>query len=545
MNAHEERDHMSREIARGLRDALAGALGPNPAPMAWEAARDVAQLLGLPGLDQALAACEPHATPPRPVEVEHLRSRLHRLAIASAQTGGLAPFFSADRELQSLGDKVATLQWASSGTPYAAPGAASPVLTLAAVDALAELVPAAALPALQVTRMSAPAAAALRAACDWLGLDAHRVASLTVSEGSLALSCHPAHLGGLGAAADVLGSVDGHVAPGPIGTWMLRAPVITENPTFLMVEQGHLPLALPWHSIVRLRMLSGADSPPADAPVLPSLTSASRPASERPAALIAHGRQRAWLLADRLVWRLAARPDDAEVSPPLPGLTRTVRADDGTVYWVVEPAWLLRGVTPLPFPEGEAPAIAPPASPPPAEAAPVALTSAHVTPLPASGQASEGLPATAPDAPEPAAPAAIDWLSRFAASEPPRTALVAEDSFVARVFLQRLLEQHGFEVTTVETAADLRRQLAAADWRFVFADVHLPDAGGRAHLREILEARTLGAAGFRLVALTRDEEDEVAARDAGADRRLRKPFEADEIAALLESEGLTTNEADA
>ena len=104
-----------------------------------------------------------------------------------------------------------------------------------------------------------PVAAALRAALDWLlGEGAPRPRPSFASDGqALEVTCEGIVYAGLHPAAEVLGSVGAHL--GPAGNrpnaWTVRVPVATERETFLMVEQGDLQLAIPWHAVARVRLM--------------------------------------------------------------------------------------------------------------------------------------------------------------------------------------------------------------------------------------------------------------------------------------------------
>ncbi len=88
----------------------------------------------------------------------------------------------------------------------------------------------------------------------------------------------------------------------------------------------------------------------------------------------------------------------------------------------------------------------------------------------------------------------------------------------------------GFDVRAVETAAALRDELERHAWSLVCVDVELPDEAGAAFLAGLV-ARHGQRTPF--VALVRDAEDRAAARHAGIERTLRKPFDEEEISFLL------------
>jgi CheY-like chemotaxis protein len=112
-----------------------------------------------------------------------------------------------------------------------------------------------------------------------------------------------------------------------------------------------------------------------------------------------------------------------------------------------------------------------------------------------------------------------------------REVLVAEDSITARIFLVRILEQRGFAVHAVGTAAELRALVPLGPWALVCADSELPDARGSEFLIEIM--RAAGATGSPMVALVRDGADERLARLAGVAATLRKPYEPAAVARVL------------
>jgi CheY-like chemotaxis protein len=184
----------------------------------------------------------------------------------------------------------------------------------------------------------------------------------------------------------------------------------------------------------------------------------------------------------------------------------------------------------------QAPAEAAPESM--AEAAPAAAADTEPAPepfvAPAPAAVLEHVPAAVLEpvvsAPPPAAPPAIE-----AEAARPR-ALIAEDSITACIFLERLLQQRGFAVTTVGNARDLRLTLTRERWDLVLVDVDLPDAPGGSGLVG-LSPRRAGGAGAEIVALVRDREDSALARAAGVQHVLRKPFEHGDVAHVLTTLG--------
>lgn len=601
----------SQEVALGLIGALAPVLADLPTPGAMKVAGEAAQLLGLDGLGALLAICAPHAGRAWPMEVLPALDRLRRLTAQAAEAGSVEAFQRANRELAGLADEISVLHWSPvsaeglvrEGEP--APVAERSIATLSLADTLDEMPLAddASREVARVARLLPPVAAALRAALDWLVGDSDRSLTLRAEGSVLEVMCDRIAFQGLGPASAVLAAVQGNLGPvavDPPGAWSVRVALHAARTAYLMLVQGGVPIAIPWHAVLRLRMAEVGEAasrrdlgewPLVDGPFGPV---AGPAAGGVPLALVAHGRKRAWIAADRLVWRL-----DAEPAPPLgpapdEGLTSMVRTEEGDRYWLAEPSWLLRTIEapalarpvsqPVP-PEAAAPrkvttAPATPARPSEAKPAPAAgaaaarpdqrpvrdlprlrlLTPADVEPIgpedieaqaiapPASARpappVTRSAPARAPDSaprvPVREAQAPPARLAPAPGPRPLRTALVAEDSLTARMFLTRSLERLGFEVRGVETAAALRAELERGVWSVACVDVELPDDAGLAFLAGLI-ARHGGRTPF--VALVRDVEDRVMARNAGMDRMVRKPFDESELEQVLNRLGLIPRRA--
>jgi CheY-like chemotaxis protein len=358
----------AREIARALAGALEPALAPGTPGAALAMARDVAQMLALEGLDRALQGLERHAGDAWPEPFAPLLERVAALREAALAAGTIEPFQRADLELAGLAAEVEALEWAP-GTAAGGP----PAPTLAATEALEGVAAPDDLAGLARTRLSAPVAAALRAALDWLGgAVPRRPLRVRAEDSVLEVWVAVAEPTGLRAASEVLGAVEGSLGPvdgaAPAGTWRLRVPAQAPRPAFLMVLQGGVHLALPWHAVLHVHMLPAADV--ADArPAAPVLAPLAAPDDagdgERPVVMVAHGLRRAWLVADRLVWRFPADPCDPPAGPPAPALAGTVRTDEGETWWRVDVARLLSEVEPLAVPDLAAPRALPAPEPPP------------------------------------------------------------------------------------------------------------------------------------------------------------------------------------
>ncbi|HYM81375.1 MAG TPA: response regulator [Candidatus Limnocylindria bacterium] len=202
--------------------------------------------------------------------------------------------------------------------------------------------------------ISVAVAAAVRAAVEWLTDDGGpvRPPRLSDDDGVLELTFDQVAHAGVVAASEVLESADANLGPGANGngTWVIRAPVLAERETFLMVEQGTLGLAVPWHAVVRVRLIptEAIDSTARRHryPVLAPYVEPVREFSERPAVLIGLGLKRGLLVADRLIWRMSAEKSTVAGAGPVPGLHRQVRSDEGESYWIVDPRHVLHPVAP-------------------------------------------------------------------------------------------------------------------------------------------------------------------------------------------------------
>jgi CheY-like chemotaxis protein len=394
---------------------------------------------------------------------------------------------------------------------------------------------------LEQVRLSAIVAATTRAALDLaLGDEAPRRLAAAWDDGALELTCPLPAAGDLAAAAALLETVDGSLGRTEDGqAWTARVPVLGARTLFLMLRQGTLPLAVPWHAVLRVRLATRpaleAMARRAGSTVLAPFVSVSTGPAERPAVLVANGLRRAFLVADLLVWRMPAEPVETDESAPAAPLVGTVRTSEGEVYWVADPALLLREVDPPPLPAPARRAFTPRPMEPSAAAPPRPASPAAPTPAaPASPESS----AAAPPRPQLVELRRQDVEPLFERPAPPppapvpaRRALVAEDSLVGRVFLQRLLELRGYQVEGVGTAGELERDLGRGPWALVLADVELPDSTRGEHLARAREA--CAAAGWPLAALVRDAADESVARAAGVLRSLRKPFEQEHLQRLL------------
>lgn len=661
------RDDGSREIAIGLVASLRPALPAEASAVTRMAARDVAQVIGLTGLDAALAVLDAHAGPRRPRDVGLLAARIERLAHDVERESHVRALREADAELADHAARLSQREWADAPESASAPAEH----VHAAAEVLADL-PVGDVDGFDRARLTAPVASALRAAVDWAGFDLARKLQVQMHDSALTLTGPCGHEAGLGPAGAVLATVEGSLAKEPDGRWTMRVPMHGERGSFLLLRQGRLAIALPWHTVSRLRMLAPGAERSLSEPVLAPFTTSAPSEGERPAALVARGLSRAWLIADRIVWRIAADPIELDEVGPFGVPSHVVLLENDDRYWVADAAHLLREIeapgvslpaprprfaAPMPAIEepvateapaapaetetlaaeivetpsaddllfevttpapqapleepapadvvneeeeeqraqesladavaraidllrGERPAVTPAA--PAAPVAPVvpvepetfeAIDAPEAPPEPAPSFAplyrahvtvvapSDVLPAIEAPAPSPVLaptyeaeplselePAPEEPLTPLeslvetpvherpsveAARHPVPRALVADDSLVARIFLGRMLERRGFVVETVGDGAAMWEELRRGPWSIVCADFAMPDSWGRAHLERLLDHRANCREPYQLVVLTRDADEEVVARDAGATLMLRKPFENEALDRLL------------
>jgi CheY-like chemotaxis protein len=282
-------------------------------------------------------------------------------------------------------------------------------------------------------------------------------------------------------------------------------------------------------------------------PVLPVFQPLSAAVAEYPLVLVGHGLKRAYLLADRLVWRLPAEACPSMTDPDLPGHDTCVRTEDGAIYRVLDPRRLLEHIEAPAFrlderlsgsapveSRGAAAAVARAAEPLPAIAPANPDEAVEPSVAADAGAALETLPGLDLGEDETDEPRPID-PDRVAPM--PLRALVAEDSLSARLALIAMIETHGIEAHAVRTAAELFEALERGPWALVCVDTELPDARGAELLRDVGARLRSDGGNSELVALVRDGE-EAAAIEAGVVRSLRKPWSRSALERLIHELGL-------
>lgn len=528
----------ANEIVRMLTVAVRHALEPSNTK-GLPAARDVAQILGFDGLDRALSvwrAKDPGTEP--------IAARLVALCERSEAEGTIEPFIAADADLGRLAVECGSVVEGEPGLP--AEG------TLGALEALGDLRldDDASRAAASRVRLSPQVSAALRAAIDWLCEDRALPggARLRTEDSALELTCPHVNPAGLAAAGKVLAAVGGNLGParsprGGTGAWVMRVPIVTTRETFLMISQGGLDLALPWHAVLKVTMAPRAtfDSSVGALghPVLAPLVALSSVEAEYPIILIAHGLRRAYFVADRLVWRLPAETIEHGPDPRALGHARCVRTEGGAVYRVADPARLLENVPSIALPEFEPEAAA--VNDDARGSLPVTEVSYETAPENHAGAPAAALAEDDDagfEARETAEPAAAPMLDAARVMPLPLRVLIAEDSISARLGLVQMLEGHGLQVHAVGTAAELFEALEDGPWAIVCVDAELPDGHGVELLSEARDRAREADEGVEVVALVRDGAEAALAVEARIVRSLQKPCSRTAVARLIADLGL-------
>jgi two-component system, OmpR family, KDP operon response regulator KdpE len=108
--------------------------------------------------------------------------------------------------------------------------------------------------------------------------------------------------------------------------------------------------------------------------------------------------------------------------------------------------------------------------------------------------------------------------------------LVIEDELPMRRFLRRTLELHGYRVAEAATAREGAAQATGRNPDLILLDLGLPDGDGIALTRQLREWTSTP---IIVVSAREQEQDKIAALDAGADDYVTKPFGTGELLARL------------
>jgi two-component system KDP operon response regulator KdpE len=109
--------------------------------------------------------------------------------------------------------------------------------------------------------------------------------------------------------------------------------------------------------------------------------------------------------------------------------------------------------------------------------------------------------------------------------------LIVDDEASIRHALLATLRAMGFDVTEASTGEEALKLVRAAPFDVVLLDVNMPGIGGIGACREM--RRILPRLGILMVTVRDNEDDKIAALDAGADDYVTKPFHVRELAARV------------
>jgi len=104
--------------------------------------------------------------------------------------------------------------------------------------------------------------------------------------------------------------------------------------------------------------------------------------------------------------------------------------------------------------------------------------------------------------------------------------LVVDDDARLRTLLQRYLSDHGYRVTTAQSAAEARQRLQSFAFDLIVLDVMMPGETGLRFVETLREASDVPV--LMLTALS-ETEHRIAGLERGADDYLAKPFEPREL----------------
>ena len=116
--------------------------------------------------------------------------------------------------------------------------------------------------------------------------------------------------------------------------------------------------------------------------------------------------------------------------------------------------------------------------------------------------------------------------SRAALADDAVHLLIVDDDRRIRDLLSRFLTEHGYRVTTAESAADARARLGGLTFDLLILDVMMPGENGFELARSV---RAESAVPILMLTARSDAEDRIQGLEIGADDYLAKPFEPREL----------------
>lgn len=112
--------------------------------------------------------------------------------------------------------------------------------------------------------------------------------------------------------------------------------------------------------------------------------------------------------------------------------------------------------------------------------------------------------------------------------------LLVDDEPEICLLLEAILMRYGMDATGVNSLAEARKSLEAADYDGVFIDVNLPDGKGYELIPELKAIRP----NTRVIVISAMDQERASAMSAGADLFLPKPLDLRTILGSLRHVGL-------
>lgn len=121
-----------------------------------------------------------------------------------------------------------------------------------------------------------------------------------------------------------------------------------------------------------------------------------------------------------------------------------------------------------------------------------------------------------------------------------RTILVVDDDEIMRNALKRILEAQGYKTLQAQDGLELSKMLETTKLDMILLDINLPWVDGLELCRLIKTHYNFKNVPLIIVSARKDKEDVEKGIEAGADDYLTKPFDIDQMIALVNKKMLET-----
>ena len=112
--------------------------------------------------------------------------------------------------------------------------------------------------------------------------------------------------------------------------------------------------------------------------------------------------------------------------------------------------------------------------------------------------------------------------------------LVVDDEYDVRLALRKLLESAGYEVVEASTSEEAVERFREAPTDLVITDLFIPTEGGLAVIQKVIaDQPDLNVVAMSGSAVGLMDETFAAARKQGAVQTFKKPFQTDEVLAMV------------